>query len=395
MRFTRDECESLADLHFRGDRMRCPRCSARIEAEESNRLGEKTVSLFFTCARCGMIGSYTAEHLSVMDLRWTSLQKREILDQYWDSEWARCPNDDAVLSIDRIERLGVRETPIIAWCKKCGRSFCSTELDNEVDPETFKGRYEVIDELGRGGMGRVQLVRRRRDSKLFAAKQILPDYLKEASILRRFQREIRIAEGLRHPNIVPIYDTFLDETGGILVMEHLSGGTLTSAINSKSVATVDLAALIRELAVGLSFLHEQGVVHRDLKPDNVLIDGNGRAYISDFGLAALVERDTTSLTMTGKFLGTRHYAAPEQIEDAKHADYRADLYALAIICYEMITRKSPYSAPIRTVDDRAADKAITIALREDPIRREISACELAEAVALALETCGTRSPGKR
>ncbi|MDA2938175.1 protein kinase [Acidobacteria bacterium AH-259-A15] len=135
----------------------------------------------------------------------------------------------------------------------------------------------------------------------------------------------------------------------------------------------------------MEYLHADGIVHRDLKPANVLIDSDGKARIADFGLAVLIDRDTTPLTHTGQFIGTRHYAAPEQTVRAASVGPEADIYALALIGYEILNRSSPYVSPVRVVDSSLpfAD-ALSVALREDPSERKITARELGSALATSV-----------
>jgi serine/threonine protein kinase len=227
-------------------------------------------------------------------------------------------------------------------------------------------------------MGSVVLARHLQSGDLVAAKRIQPKFLGDAEIVKRFARESRILEGLDHENVVRIRDTYIDDTGGVIVMQYVEGGTLTQAINNKRPAE-ELLQWFIGVATGLAFLHSHGVVHRDLKPDNVLLDGPV-ARISDFGLARLLARDSTTLTMRGAFLGTRLYAAPEQHDNAVNVTTGCDLYSLGLIAYEIATGRSPYRMPINT--NRLAPNLHDVlikALGEDPAERPTG-----EALAAAL-----------
>lgn len=301
-------------------------------------LGNATDDIYLSCERCGASGAYETDHLAAMNLQWSAVEKERISDQYWEHKFVRCPNDYAVLHIQDIGTFGSAQGQFHARCPHCGRQFQSGEL---IDPESFEAKYTVLRSLGKGGMGQVDLVRRNSDGKEFAAKHVLPQFLNNAEMVQRFQRETRICQKLDHSHVVRLHDHFLDQRGGILVMELLSGGTLRSLINDRSTSVQCLARCFVEVVAGLSYIHGLGIVHRDLKPGNVLISGDGRACVSDLGLARLLERDTTALTSTGAFLGTRHYAAPEQINQARDVTTMADIYALGLIAYEIATRCSP------------------------------------------------------
>jgi serine/threonine-protein kinase len=167
----------------------------------------------------------------------------------------------------------------------------------------------------------------------------------DPTALARFQREAGMAATLQHPNIVPVHDVRLAEprTPPFIAMRFMEGGTLRSRIESRGRAELDQAVeIIRQLASALDYAHSRGIVHRDVKPSNALLDSEGRVYLSDFGIARA--RDSTILTIPGSTLGTVDYMAPEQIVGADSVDKRADLYALGVVAYELLTGHVPFTA---------------------------------------------------
>jgi serine/threonine protein kinase len=283
-----------------------------------------------------------------MNLKWTRDEQIRVVERYWAHGAPRCPRDSAVLQVVRDDSYGQQQPNVHFLCPWCGRHFWSNEVEKIEDPTSFEAQYEVIREIGVGGMGQVQLVVERATGKQLAAKRIKPELLKLEEAVRRFQREERILTQLRHDHIVPIHRSFVDETGATLLMPYMPNGTLKAAINDLKITPAQIVGYFEDVAKGLSFLHEQGFVHRDLKPDNVLIDGASHARISDFGLARLIDRDTTTLTIFSGLLGTPHYASPEQQQNSADVDRRCDIYALALIAYEIARRESPYIAPVHT-----------------------------------------------
>lgn len=368
--WSESEVEELANAAYAKRRLRCPRCSARVSATFAGVIGRTTEPVHLSCERCGAFGEYSPDHLEEMELAWTRDDKVRIIERYYANHFVRCPNDDAVLKVIESKTLGPPPHQVFFYCPHCGRSFNSNEIENEADPETFSGQYEKLSLLGNGGMGEVTLVRRKADGNLLAAKRVKPELLRDSSTVQRFQREARILSQLVHPNIVRIRQSFLDDQGGVVVMDYVDGGTLSRAINDLSLTHDQLLGYFEDVVAGVEYLHGQDVIHRDLKPGNVLIAANGPARVSDFGLARLVNRDTTTLTAHGAFLGTREYCAPEQQIDAAEVTQACDIYSLALIAYEIVMRRSPYRQPIDTSDFEAGFKqCLAACLAEDPQSR--------------------------
>jgi hypothetical protein len=201
------------------------------------------------------------------------------------------------------------------------------------------GKYEVVSEIGEGGMGVVYKARDLMIGRMVAIKTITPDLISDPEILKRFYREAQSAGILQHPNIVTIHD--MGESGGCpyIVMEYVEGDSLKNIITRRHpIPLATKLKLVQQFCEGLSHAHKNGFVHRDVKPANILLTKTGTVKVVDFGIVHL---NTTTLTKTGTFLGTVHYASPEQVNDG-HVDSRSDLWAVACVIYELISYKKPF-----------------------------------------------------
>jgi serine/threonine protein kinase len=209
--------------------------------------------------------------------------------------------------------------------------------------EALGDRYSLERELGRGGMAVVYLARDIRDQRPVAIKVMQPA-LVNALGTGRFLREIEIAAALSHPLIVPLYDS--GNAGDVLyyVMPYLEGESLHQRLKRERQLSLDDALQItHDAAEALGYAHSRGVLHRDVKPENILL-ANGRALIADFGLArAIGAADYEKLTATGIMIGTVYYMSPQQLVGDHGLDQRADIYSLGCILYEMLTGEVPYS----------------------------------------------------
>jgi len=204
------------------------------------------------------------------------------------------------------------------------------------------GRYEILEELGRGGMGRVYRARDREILEDVALKILNPEIADDETAMERFRNELKTARRISHRNVCRVYD--LTRAGGtyFLTMEYLPGEDLKRLIKDKGRLPVTAAANIGgQVADGLAEAHRAGIVHRDLKPQNIMIDREGRATILDFGIARLAQ--ATGLTHSGTLVGTPHYMSPEQA-DGLHTDFRTDIYALGVILFEMLAGRLPFDA---------------------------------------------------
>lgn len=205
------------------------------------------------------------------------------------------------------------------------------------------GDYEILRELGRGGMGIVYKAHERSLQRVVALKVLPPNISSDIAFAKRFEREARFAASLSHPNIVSIYAVGKHEDVRYIAMEYIKGKTLTTLIREAGRLSVARALEITlQAADALLVAHRVGMVHRDVKPDNIMIDEAGRVKVMDFGLARGIH-SATQLTADGAVLGTPRYMSPEQCEGLK-PDHRSDLYSLGIVLFEMLTGRTPYSA---------------------------------------------------
>ncbi|HEU4640906.1 MAG TPA: serine/threonine-protein kinase [Gemmatimonadaceae bacterium] len=211
----------------------------------------------------------------------------------------------------------------------------------------LSAHYELDRELGRGGMGIVYRARDRRLKRTVAIKLLPPELAFRGEIKSRFLREAETAAQLSHPNIVPIYS--VDEREGVVffVMACVDGVTLAKRLHDEGRLSIEEARrILREVADALAYAHARGVVHRDIKPDNILLEvDSGRAMVTDFGIARAVQEGSDSrLTATGVAIGTPAYMSPEQAAGDREIDGRSDLYSLGVVAYQMLTGQLPFQA---------------------------------------------------
>ncbi len=207
----------------------------------------------------------------------------------------------------------------------------------------FGPRYRIESLIGEGGMGTVYKARDNDLDRIVALKLVRTDLTSEPEVMQRFMQELQLASKISHKNVLRIHD--LGDVAGkkFISMAYVEGEDLHHVLKKEGRLPVDRAVRItRQLCGGLEAAHTEGVVHRDLKPHNILIDKSGNAYISDFGLAKSLEAGAAHMTRTGQFLGTPRYMSPEQAE-GKPVDDRSDLYSLGLIMYEMATGDVPFT----------------------------------------------------
>ncbi len=270
------------------------------------------------------------------------------------------------------------------------------------------GSYRLLERIGKGGMGEVYRARHVKLGREAAVKILPPALAAEPDFLKRFEREAASAAALNHPNILQVYD-YGDEHGvPYLVMPYISGGTLKDRLVNGTITPGQFARALTEVAGALDYAHRQGIVHRDVKPANVLLDDYERAYLADFGIAkALAEGE--ALTQTGLGVGTPEYMAPEQAQG--RAEPRSDLYALGIMLFQLLTGQVPYSGastvevllkhlqepiPLGVLRGPAAREfgpILTRALAKDPAGRYPTGRELMDNANTALARIGYADAG--
>jgi serine/threonine protein kinase len=220
-----------------------------------------------------------------------------------------------------------------------------SELRTHVE-RALSPHYELDQEIGRGGMGVVYRAKDRRLKRTVAIKVLPPELAFRSEIKTRFLREAETAAQLNHPNIVDIYA--VDEAEGIVffVMAYITGDNLAKRVHDHGSLSVDeTRRILRDVADALAYAHERGVIHRDIKPDNILIDAqSGRPMVTDFGIARAITEGDSRLTATGIAIGTPTYMSPEQAAGERTIDGRSDLYSLGILGYQMLTGEPPFIA---------------------------------------------------
>ena len=205
---------------------------------------------------------------------------------------------------------------------------------------TTIGRYQIIEDIGRGGMATVYRAFDPRFKRDVAVKVMTQDLLEDPTLRARFEREAQTIANLEHPAIVPVYDFGEEDGRPYLVMRLMTGGTLSDRLEQGPVGIEGTIKILRRIGSALERAHQNGIIHRDLKPSNVMFDDYGDAYLADFGIARLTE---STVTLTGdSVIGTPAYMSPEQIHGDKAIDGRSDIYALGVICFEMLTGRRPY-----------------------------------------------------
>ena len=221
-------------------------------------------------------------------------------------------------------------------------------------------RYEIVDMLGEGGMGAVYKAKDRELNRVVALKVIRPDLARNPAIVERFKHELRLSHQVTHKNVIRIYDLGEGEGVKFITMEFIDGQDLRSLIREKKkYPPQEAVEIMRQVCQALEAAHSVNVIHRDLKPQNIIRDKNGRVLVMDFGLARTIEGD--GMTQTGALVGTMEYMSPEQAL-GKELDQRSDLFALGLIFYELLTGKMPFHAEsaIASLLKRTQERALPV-----------------------------------
>ena len=307
-----------------------------------------------------------------------------------------------------------RETPLLDRGAAERFDGLAHEATDSMLPELIAERYRVGRVLGSGGMARVYLARDLKHGREVAIKVIRPE-LAASLGHERFLREIEIAARLRHPNIVPLYDSGQAGDALYFVMPYEEGESLRARLEGGPLPVSDALSVLRDVARALAYAHEHGVVHRDVKPDNVMLSG-GAAVVTDFGIAkavsaALTDVSGPTLTQSGSAIGTPAYMAPEQATGDPSTDHRADIYAFGCVAYEVFTGQPPFAdrsmhlviaahlaTTPRPVGELRADAPHAVAaliarcLEKDPAARPQNARELVAALDGAATTGSSTAP---
>ena len=256
----------------------------------------------------------------------------------------------------------------------------------EIPPSVSMGPYEILGEIGSGGMAIVYKAVQPSLSRKVAIKVLRPEYVNDRQIATRFEREAAALAALQHGNIVHVYDFVVDASRAYIVMEYVDGVDLFDILAEAKRMPADVATLVaRGVAEGLEHAHHRGIVHRDIKPSNILVSKLGEVKIMDFGIA----RDPTKsdLTQVGLAVGTPAYMAPEQIRGDR-IDSRTDVFALGIVLYEMLSGEKPWT--------EEEGRAITIKVLDEPMRPLRSvAPDTPPALATVVERCLQKRPEDR
>ena len=222
--------------------------------------------------------------------------------------------------------------------------------------QIVKERYEILEILGEGGMAFVYKARDMQLERFVAIKTLKPNYVNQETFVDRFKREAKTAANLNHPNIVQIFDWGIEKEP-YFVMEFIEGNTLTSIIaKNRTISLSDILFIGAQVSNGLHAAHQKGLVHRDIKPGNIMITPDGKVKVTDFGIVSL-QNEESDITKTGSILGTASYISPEQAQ-GKPVSIESDLYSLGTVLYELITGKAPFSgdSPISTATKHLTEK---------------------------------------
>src|SRR5437660_1396603 len=318
-------------------------------------------------------------------------------------------------------RCGTQNDDTSKFCRSCGLDLAATPIQTpqeltelELVREQLKDEYEILDELGRGGMAIVFKAREKQLEREVAIK-VLPFSLAfDKEFVERFQREARTSAKLEHPSIIPIYR--VGKSGRVIyfVMKFLRGKPLSSVLAARStLPPAEIRQILVQVARALAYAHKSGIVHRDIKPDNIMFDEHGLAVVTDFGIAKAASGG--KLTGTGMSIGTPHYMSPEQAR-AQALDGRSDIYSLGVVAYQSLTGRVPFDGedsfsigykhimeevptpPLETYDQRTVFELVRKMMAKSPDERFQSADDLVQALeagggfaAVGLATAATKA----
>lgn len=250
----------------------------------------------------------------------------------------------------------------------------------------IKGKYKIYDEVGSGGIATVYVARDLKTNEIVAVKVLHPHVAKDPNTIKRFEREANFLMGLTDRHLVRVYDYGVEENRHYLAMEYVGGRTLKAIIKEEGPLAIDRAlGIAQQVAEGLSVIHQQGVVHRDIKPQNLMVQTDGTVKVMDFGIARMV--DLSALTQSGFLVGTPHYISPEQAM-GQRVDHRSDIYSLGVVLYEMLMGRVLFDG----------DSPVTVALMhvKDPVPPlHLQRTDISPKVEQLVDKCLTKEPGDR
>lgn len=293
-----------------------------------------------------------------------------------------------------------KSTPVLENESSSSAGESEKALPQGKKPDTLESgaiidRYRIEKMIGRGGMATVYRGVDLSDQRVVAVKVLKERFSSSMKALARFDREFTALEALNHANIVGVLDRGIDEGINFFVMEYVNGASMSRLLRHRDLAFNTKAQILLQIASALDYAHRRGIVHRDVKPDNVLIDRTGRAKLADFGIAQVTKSHLplTSITVASSFMGTADYMAPEQRTDAKTVDHRADIYSFGVTMYEVFTGKLPLGnfplpSHLNPELSKRMDGIILRALQQSPDDRYQSIMELADDIRREISVSG-------
>jgi tRNA A-37 threonylcarbamoyl transferase component Bud32 len=304
----------------------------------------------------------------------------------------KCPTCGAALAVDGVEGMCPQclLKGVITNAQEAARSANGEHTGAYADGPApalaelaaLLPQLEILELIGQGGMGAVYKARQPSLDRLVAVKVLPPEAGRDPAFAERFNREARALARLGHPNIVGVYEVGHADDLFFIIMEYVDGVNLRQLLRSGHLKPEQALRIIPQICDALQYAHEEGIVHRDVKPENILLDKKGRVKIADFGLAKLLGRDAENFTLTGsrQVMGTLYYMAPEQVERPLEVDHRADIYSLGVVFYEMLTGQLPLGRfPLpseKAGTDAHLDNIVLHAMEREPGRRYQHASEV-------------------
>lgn len=272
--------------------------------------------------------------------------------------------------------------------------------------------YKIMASIAEGGMAAVYKAYQPHLDRYVAVKVLPRQYALEHQFVERFRREAKTLARLQHPRILPIYDYGIEGEYFFLVMPYIDGGDLTHQMQKSALPLEQIGQIVTQIGDALDYAHTQGVIHRDLKPNNILVDQRGNCFLSDFGLAKIAEESSSKLTSSGLIIGTADYMSPEQ-GLGQGVDSRTDIYSFGVILYELVTGEVPFKADsptaviIKTIQEplrpprqlnpdlpEAVEEVIMVACAKQPEDRFATVHELVQAFQAALQGVSPTIPAR-